>query len=159
MSNPDYVQEVLDYLSTNWNTTNFSPQPRLIDGDEIRDDADDSRAAGATPLESNIITVDSEPTGQNEAIGTEFDYSHQFGAHVKCEAYHADGGGQITDKDAFDSMWGESRRAILTERKFPVGDDTYLTIEDEDDGSSGAGDAHYFIYEYDVWFHGFETLP
>lgn len=159
MSNPDYVQEVLDYLDTNWDTNNFSPKPRLIDGDEMRDDSDGSRARNADPLKTNLITVNSDPTGQNEPIGTEFDYRHEFGVTVICEGYHVDGGGQVADKDEFNSLVGEARRAILTERGFPVGTDTHLTIRDENDASASQGDAHYFRYDFDTWFVGFEALP
>lgn len=159
MTLPDFVQETLDLLDANWDTNNFSPKPTLIDGDEMRRNSDDSRAKGITPLEENLVTVDAAPTGQNDPIGTEFDFRIQHGATVYCEAYHTDGGGQIADKDAFNSMVGEARRAILEGREFPVGDMTHLTIQDENDRSAAEGDAHYFRYEFDCLYTGFETLP
>lgn len=160
MAQPDYVQEVLDYLSDNWNTSNFSPTPTFVDGDEMRIDGTGARAKALSAVEENIITVDSEPTAQGEPIGTEFDFRMEAGATVVCEGYHVDGGGQLADKDAFDSMVGEARRAILTERKFPVGELTWLTLENENDLSAQEPqDANYFRFTFDVIFHGFETLP
>ena len=157
MSNPDYVQEVLDYLQ-NWDTNNFSPKPRLIDGDEMRDDDTGNRARNADVIDENIITVTSEPTTQNEPIGTEFDYRHEAGATMRIEGYHVDGGGQLADKDEFNSLITEARRLVHANRTFPVSDDTWLELRDENDNSSQQGDAHYFVWTADVIFHGFEDL-
>jgi hypothetical protein len=160
MSLPDYVQEVLDYLDTNWDTNNYSPQPTLVDGDEMRLNAG-GRARSLDVLNANIITVDSAPTGTNTAIGTGFDFKVRRGVSVEIEGYHQDGGGQIADKDDFNALVTEARRAILAERKFPVGEMTWLTIEQEDDESAAAShnDANYFRYLFDVWFMGYESLP
>lgn len=160
MSRPDFVQETLDYLDSNWDTSNFDPKPTLVDGDEMRL-YDGGRARSLDVLNRNIITVDSGPTGTNTAIGTEFDFQIRYGAGVQIEGYHEDGGGQLADKDAFDSLVAEARRAILAERTFPVGNITHLTIEQENDDSPAEShnDANYFRYLFDVWFEGYESLP
>lgn len=164
MSLPDFTQEVLDYLDTqansgNWNTTNYSPHPTLVDGDEMRLHSG-GRARSLDVTNQNIITVDSEPTGENTPIGTEYDFRVRRPVSVNIEGYHEDGGGQLTDKDDFNSLVTEARRAILTERSFPVGDMTHLTIEAENDEAPGPpNDANYFRYTFDVVFEGYEELP
>lgn len=160
MALPDFTQEVLDYLDTNWNTANFDPQPTLVDGDEMRLNSG-GRARALDVINENIITVDSAPTGTNEPIGTEYDHKVRYGVGVSIEGYHVDGGGQLTDKDEFQSLVTEARRAILTERTFPVSGMTDLRIEQENDESSAVDhdDANYFRYLFDVWFEGYETLP
>lgn len=159
MSLPDFVQTTLDFLDNNWDTNN-APKPTLIDGDEMRDNADNSRAKSVTPLEQNLITVDSAPTTQNEPIGTSFQYRTEAGATVYVEGYHADGGGQLADKDAFDAIVGESRRALMEDRVYPVGSFTHMRIENENDRSAeDPMDANYFRYEYDLIYVGFEDLP
>lgn len=160
MSLPDFVQEVLDYLDSNWKTGNYSPKPTLIDGDEKRLYGG-GRARDTDVVNENIVTVDSTPTGQNTPIGTEYHHRIRHGVRVTLEGYHQDGGGQIADKDGFDSMKTEARRAILTERSYPVDDMHSLKVEDENDLSpdNAPNDANYFRYEFDVWFEGYETLP
>jgi len=160
MSNPDVVQHTLDLLSNNWDTNNYSPVPTLIDGDEMRLNSG-GRARETDVMNTNIITVNSGPETTNEAIGTEFDFRVRLGTSVEIEGYHEDGGGQITDKDDFDSLVTEARRAILLDREFPVGDLTWLTIESENDLSSAEthNKANYFRYTFDVWYMGYESLP
>jgi hypothetical protein len=160
MSLPDFVQEVLDYLDTNWDTTNFSPKPTLVDGDEMRLNSG-GRARETDVMNENIITVDSAPTGTNTPIGTEYDHDIRRGVSVEIEAYHVDAGGQVADKDAFNSIVSEARRAILLERTYPVVPMTHLAIEQEDDNSPAQShnDANYFRYLFDVWFEGYEDLP
>lgn len=169
MTLPDLTNEVLTYLDVpanggNWNTSNFSPHPTLIDGDEESyfDNGIQGRASDADAVTDRLITVDNAPTGTNEPIGTEYQYRVFRGVRVTLEGYHEDGGGQFADKDEFDSMVAESRRAIHEERSFPVSGTgfnmTDLRIENEADGSPTDGDAHYFRYEYEVWFRGFESL-
>ena len=162
MSNPDFVQTTLDFLQTqadggNWDTNN-APHPTLIDGDEMRLNSDDSRAYNVDSLKDTLLTVDSTPTGQNEAIGTGFQFRSRFGVRVFIEGYHEDGGGPLADKDAFDSIVGEARRAILVDRVYPVGTYNWLTIEDENDRSPDLK-ANAFRYEFDVWYNGYEDLP
>lgn len=161
MALPDFVQEVLDYLDTNWNTSNFDPQPTLVDGDEMRLYSG-GRARSLDVVNENIVTVDSQPTGENTPVGTEFDYRVRRGVTVQIEGYHQDSGGQITDKDGFDSLVTETRRAILVERTFPGVTTDYqltdLSVEDENDLSPD-GKADYFRYTFDVWFEGYEELP
>lgn len=166
----DFTKEVLTYLDVpgnggNWDTTNFSPHPTLIDGDEesIYDNGIQGRASDADAVRDILITVDNAPTGENQAIGTGYDNEFRRGVRVVLEGYHQDGGGQFTDKDEFDSMVTESRRAIYANRTYPITTSDFaakdLFIENEADGSPTDGDAHYFRYEYEVWFEGFETLP
>jgi len=160
MTLPDFVQEVLDYLDTNWDKTNYDPKPTLVDGDEMRLNSG-GRARSTDVVNENIITVDSSPAGANTPIGTEYDHQIRHGANVQIEAYHADGGGQVADKDEFNTLVGEARRAILVERTFPPATDiTDLRIEEENDLSAESTvDANYFRYTFDVWFEGYETLP
>lgn len=168
MALTDFVQRTLDYLDTqanggNWNTTTYSPHPTLIDGDEMRDNSDDSRARAVDVVNTNVITVDSSPAGTNEPIGTDYDHRIRRGVGVSIEGYHQDGGGQITDKDDFDNLVSEARKAILTERTFPSNTTGIkdLMIEEENDLSppSDPNDADYFRYTFDVWFEGYENLP
>jgi hypothetical protein len=170
MALADFTNEVLTYLDVpanggNWDLGNFSPHPTLIDGDEESyfDGGIQGRASDADATTDLLITVDNAPTGTNEPIGTEFQFRIFRGVRVVIEAYHEDGatqGDQVADKDEFDSMVGEARRAILNERSFPVSgagfNMTDLRIENEADGSPTDGDAHYFRYEFEVWFRGFE---
>jgi hypothetical protein len=160
MSRPDFVQEVLDYLDGNWQTGNFDPQPALVDGDEMRLYSG-GRARSLDVLNQNIITADSGPTVTNTAIGTEYDFDVRAGVGIQIEGYHADDGGQVSDKDEFNSLVSEARRAILSERTYPVGSYHTLKIEQENDDSPAAShnDANYFRYLFDVWFEGYESLP
>lgn len=163
MTLPDFVNETLTYLDTNWNTTNTA-KGVFIDGDEMRRFDNDERAKSESAINEKLITVDSSPTGTGEAIGTEYDRAVRFGAGVDIEGYHTDGGGQFADKDAFDTFVTEAKTAILTNRTSPPTSSgeygfTHLAIEEESDESPTAGDAHYFRYLFDVWFYGFEDLP
>ena len=120
MALPDFVNETLTFLDTNWNTSTIA-KPTLIDGDEMRDFNDDSRAKAVDVENENIVTVNSEPTGTNTPLGTEYDHEVRYGVNVRVEGYHADGSsGGITDKDEFDTLKGETRRSILVNRSFPV---------------------------------------
>lgn len=175
MALPDFVQEVITYLTDgdgtheNWNTSNFDPQPTLIDGDEWRDDADDDRVRGVELTEANAIVVDSSPVGTNTPVGTEYDRSVRRGVHVTIEGIHEDAQGQITDKDDFDSLVAEALNAILSERTFPGTTSMKdLFIEEESDESPTGvvrgntqeiESVNHFQYEFDVWFEGFEDLP
>lgn len=170
MSLPDLTNEVLTWLDTpanggNWNTTNFSPHPTLIDGDEESyfDGGIQGRASDADATTDLLITVDNAPTGTQEPIGTSYQYRVFRGVRVTLEAYHEDGatgGTQVADKDEFDSMVGEARRAIHEERSYPVSGSgfnfTDLRLDNEADGSPTDGDAHYFRYEFEILFRGFE---
>jgi len=164
MSLPDFVQETIDLLQTqgnggNWSAANYSPHPTLIDGDEMRLQSG-GRARSVDIVNENVVTVSSSPTGINEPIGTEFDFRVERPVSVEIEGYHQDGGGQITDKDDFDSLVAEARRAILASRTFPTsGDITNLEITEENDLSPDDGDANYFRYQFDVTYKGYEELP
>lgn len=161
MSLPDFVQKTLDYIDSNWKTANYSPKPTLIDGDEMRLYSG-GRARDTDVVNTNIVTADSGPTGTNTAIGTGYKHKVRYGVGISIEGYHQDGGGQIADKDDFDSLKDEVRRTILVERSFPsnLSDITHLTIEQENDLSPESPvDANYFRYEFDVWFEGYEDLP
>lgn len=163
MSLPDLVQTTLDFLDTqadggNWDTNN-APHPTLIDGDEMRFHSDDSRARSPHPRDANLLTVDSTPTTQNEPIGTSFQYRTQAGVRVFLESMHADGGGQVADKDAFDTIVSEARRALMVDRVYPVGTFTHMIIQDENDRSPEVDPADYFRYEFDLRYIGFEDLP
>lgn len=164
MTLPSFVNETLTSLDTNWNTTN-ADKPTLIDGDEERDFNDDSRAQSVSALHENVITVDSGPTGSNEIVASDFDNKFRQGTDVIVEAYHTDGGGQVANKSVFNGIVGEARRAILEDRDADRSSaDEYgilfSFIGDEDDRSAEQGvDAHYFRYEFPVFYEGFESLP
>lgn len=162
MTFPDIVQSELDYLDSNWNTNNYSPKPTLIDGDEMRLYSG-GRARSVDVANTNVITVDSAPTTTSEIIGSEYDLKVRAGVTVSIEGYHQDGGGQIADKDDFDSLRAEAYRAgFEAERKTPSGLSGYshLEVPDINDLSPESPvDANYFRVEYDVIFVGFETLP
>ena len=162
MTVPDVVQRTLDYIDSNWNTNNYSPQPTLIDGDDMHLDASGDRARSTDLVNTNVVTVDASPAGTNEPIGTEYDHRIRYGANVTIEAYHTDGGGQVADKDEFNTLVTEVRRTILAERTWPSNTTgiTHLAIEEENDLSADGpvDDANYFRYEFDVWFEGFESL-
>lgn len=183
---PDFTDAVLTYLSEptgwgedgwgdgfwgggvkHWDTDNFSPHPTLIDGDEWSNHADSSRARSIDIATADIpiITVDSNPLGQNEVRGHEYNFNIRHGVRVICEGYHTDGGGQVDNVDDFGNMVQEARRAILTERTHPTFGDAkdfsphHLIINNESNDSPSSGDAHYFRVEFEVWFIGAETLP
>lgn len=179
MALPDFTQTVIDYLTNgtasnnNWLTANYDPQPTLVDADEWRRDSDDKRIKGVELTQANAITVDSSPTGTKEAIGTEFDHKVRFGTAVTVEALHAEGGGEVDDKDDFDSLVTEAQRAILANRTRPPVSSgqygfTHLDIEEVSDESptgvehahvADLGEANHFSTEFTVWFYGFEDLP
>lgn len=167
MSQPDVVSEVLTYLTDgsgtqeNWETANHDPAPILFNGnDHVRQDTGD-RVKGVDLTENNVITVDASPPTTQSPIGTEYDHDLRIGAGVTIEGLHRDAGGEIADDDDFNSLVTEARRAILSERRFPVGNMTHLLIEEENNESPTASRAetNHFEYTFTVWFEGFETLP
>lgn len=163
MALPDFVNETLTFLDTNWNTSN-APKPVLIDGDEMRRFDNDQRAKSEAAYNENLLTVDASPPGTNTPLGTEYDHAIRHGVSVEIEAYHTDGGGQVADKDAFDNITTEAQRSLLVNRTYPLASaGEYgikdLFIEEVNDESAASGDAHYFRYMYTVWYEGFEDLP
>jgi len=162
MSLPNFVQATLDSLNNNWDTNNFSPQPTLINGDDMTLNSG-GRARSIDVVNENVITVDSSPEGNDEPIGTEYDFDIQHGVNVQVEGYHADGGGQLADKSDFNDMYGEARRAILVDRTFPTSSNEmrHLILTNENDLSrdESVSDANYFRYTFDVLYYGYETLP
>lgn len=162
MSLPDFVNETLAFIDTNWNTSNYSPKPTLIDGDEMRDFNDDTRTKGVDVINTNVVTVDASPTGTAEPAGLEYDRRIRFPVNIQVEGYHTDGGGEVADKDDFDSLTTEVKRTVFTERVRPtnVTDIQWLEINQENDLSAEQGDAHYFRYEFDMVYVGYERdLP
>lgn len=160
MAIPDFVNETLSILDTNWNTSNAS-KPTLIDGDSMIDHPDGNRTRGVEVLSENVLTVDSSPPATIEAAGVGYDtLDIRYGVGIQVEGYHADGGGEVADKDEFDSIVGEARRALYEDRKRPFDDITTMFIETErDESPTQPQDADYFRYEFDVWYEGYDFDP
>lgn len=159
---PDYVQTTLDFLD-NWDTGRYSPQPELID-DENSEYYSSQHSRTGERVQShdltsgNAISVGSQPTTTQTAVGTEYDHRVRAGVGVTIEAAHEDVRGDVTGASDFKNLVGEARRLILAERTFPIPSENIHTLFIEEEDNLSAGDRDYFRYEFDVWYEGYEEL-
>lgn len=170
MADPQLVDDVVDWLNSRWDTSNY---PGGYDGDPpaivAKDDGESQEWGGRKVSydlsKNNAVVVGSSPDRTQEPIGTEFDYRFEDGVSIRVVAMPAaevdfgDGVG-VTDKLEFRALYQEVRRILHTEQTFPAfndgNDDLSLYIPDETNLSGQFGD----LYEYDitVLVDGFEEI-
>lgn len=155
----DYVQEVITYLDTNWDTNNYDPQPVIVDArDGTRNDTGDRVTdLDLGTLGADLIEVDKvDERAEPEGLGYSYDAVEATVA-VEVQAVHESEWGQITGPSDWVSLWQEARRALRVERKRPVADIYRLEVRVNDEASGQFGD--YYRQQLDAVFVGIEQLP
>jgi len=162
----DLTEFVLDVLD-GWDTSNYDPQPALVNGNDSTFYA--SPPPGYTAgdrtqdfdfTHGNLITVDNGPDRQQTPIGTEYDYDVEDGVTVVIQGAHESQHGHIADHDDFRTLVDEARRLIQADRRFPVSGDgeAYVSLQVDLESDNSHEYRDFYEYTFDVTFDGYEEL-
>lgn len=157
---PDYVQEVLDFIDTNWKTSNYSPKPILIDKRDgtWQNESRRTTSVDLTTEGNSVVMVGGGPGTDHEPEGIQWSHDRvEAGVGVRVEGLHEDEHGDITDSADFGSLVDEVERTLQVERRRPI-DDYFSLIIRRTDRFSG-NNTDYFRSDLSVFFDGLETLP
>lgn len=160
MSTPDFVEETLNFLDTNWSTTNYSPKPRLIDRRDSREYPSGERVTDHDLTDNAAIGV-ADPEGYEstpEGLGWEYDAVEGL-VRIRVEAAHGGNNewGGIDGASQFKSLVDEAERCLKVERKWPLEDYHHLQTERADPDPQAWGD--YYRTDLVARYVGKELLP
>lgn len=161
----DYVQEVLDFLDSNWNTGNYDPKPELID----QRDAERTTSSGPPSVDfdlttNNAITVGDRPLSTFTPADLGWENTRvEYGCNVRIEAADESEYGYVADAEEFGTpsesgtLVGEAARALRAERRNPLPGYNWLEVRQADGQSTNYKD--YYRTDLEVYFVGREALP
>jgi len=184
MADHRYVDLVLGWLESNWNSSNYPGSggdgggldgevPAFVDGDDTTSASEWSGRKVAFDLaKNNAVIVNSSPDRTQDPIGTEFNYRVEDGVSVRVVAAHesevaypgddATPAG-VSGSDEFRRLYQEVRRILHSDRAWPDRNQsgsqhTYqLHVPDE----TNLSPRYQNLYEYDLTVHlkAYEDLP
>jgi hypothetical protein len=157
------VAWTIDTISTNWSTSNYDPQPELINKDDSEPQSTGQRKTAWDLSKNNAVTVSDSPDRQTEPIGTEFNHRVTDGVAIKIEAMPSDKYGHVTDSKEFQPLVREVKRCLLVERVWPLRDpdarEYYHTLDIKNEVNESHLYKDLYRVSFDVQFQGHEDLP
>ncbi|WP_435175651.1 hypothetical protein [Halorussus sp. AFM4] len=172
MADPRYVDLVLNWLESNWDSSNYpgtdsngdltGKVPAFVDKDDTTSTSEYSGRKVAFDLsKNNAVIVSSSPDRTQEPIGSSFDYRFEDGVSIRVVAAHesevafpGDDGtpAGVAGSDEFRQLYQEVRRVLHADRVWPNPNQSgsqhayTLRIPDETNLSS----RYQNLYEYDI---------
>lgn len=172
----DLVQFLLETLSVHWDDANYDPQPMLWNQPDaqpyaettIEDGTVDGSMVGLTPqgrsvdadlAKNNVISVGTSITRDDTPLDLYFNVRVDAAVGVRIEGVHGDEWGHIEDHADLLALRDEAKRAIYTERQWPLYDDGYWMLEISDGNDRSVAEKDYYRYDFTVAFSAYEDLP
>lgn len=168
MADHRYVEDVVGWLNSEWDTTNYpdtfsGSKPAIIDGDDAESQSFNGRQVAFDLTENNAVEVTSTPTRQQRMIGTDYDYQFDDGVSVRVIGVHDDEWGHISGSDEFRALYQEVRRILHTHRNWPdrntTGDQHTDTLWLADETNLSPQYKDLFEYNITALVRGIEELP
>ena len=156
MSTPDFTQETLDFIRTNWDTSNYSPKPVPIDRRDSRRLDTGERGVTFDLTEGNAVGVAPVSTTYTpEGLGWHAERAEST-VSIRAEGLHSHDHGDVADASDFRAFVDEVKRTLKVERKRPLPGYWRLNVREENEFSPENHD--YFRVDLSAEYVGLEDL-
>jgi hypothetical protein len=178
MADHYYVELVIDWLESNWDSSNYpgtggdggglnGKVPAIVDGDDNESQEFAGRKVAYDLSKNNAIEVSSSPDRQQTPAGTEYNYRYEDGVSIRVVAMHADvvdhgAGIGVSGSSDFRALYQEVRRLLHANRSYPDpnpdGRQHALTLEILDESNLSSNYTDFYEYRFTATFRGREDL-
>jgi len=165
MADHRFVELVIDWLESNWNSSNYpggydGAVPAIVDKDDGESQEFAGREVAYDLSDNNAVIVGSSPDRTQDPIGTEFDYAFEDGVSVKVVAAHEsevaypgeDSSPGVSGSDEFRALYQEVRRILHDDRVWPDRNQSAAStpIRSSFPIETNLSSQYQNLYEYDI---------